>query len=83
LPFSFYFDTGRADRALQALITADDATAKEIAADFVAHECKQLADLVQGLKQPPASATENESEKAARLKDSLLWPILCGPSRWS
>jgi hypothetical protein len=65
LPFSFYFDTGRADRALQALITADDATAKEIAADFVAHECKQLADLVQGLKQPPASATENESEKAA------------------
>jgi hypothetical protein len=61
LPFAFYFDTGRADRALQASIAADDATAKEIAADFVAHECKMLADLVQGLKQAP---TETESEAA-------------------
>lgn len=59
LPFSFYLDVARADRALQATIGADDATAKEIAADFVAHECRMISDLIKSW-----APAENEEQAA-------------------
>lgn len=62
LPFLFYLDVSRADRALRATVAADDATAKEIAADFVAYECKLITDLINSWKAPLPPI---EDEKAA------------------
>jgi hypothetical protein len=61
LPFKFYLDVGRADRALQATIGATDEEAKEIAANFVAHECRMIAELIQSWKSPAPA----EEEQAA------------------